>query len=169
MYFHPKNRSRDFRYPIHHSHVFNFLSKNFKCQNGIIIGHIWGLRLSFEFLFLIGKPSRQPWYILRTHFEFYFFQDAIYRTKCTRTAYPTIICQFAFGNCISNCSRALTGNLKLGGLEIFFQRIYGWRFFKNHCLQKVVREFLINSPILNCQRTWICSATFCFYCHYFLR
>ena len=123
MYFHPKNRSTDFRYPIHHSHVFNFflnksqicsLKQNqqtilfarnipkFKCQNGIIIGHIWELRLSFEFLFLIGKPSRQPWYIWRTHFEFYFFQDAIYRTKCTRTAYP-IICQFAFGNCISNC------------------------------------------------------------------
>ena len=58
---------------------------------------------------------------------------------------------------------------EVGGAWDFFSARYRWRFFENHCLQKVVREFLINPPILNCQRIWICSATFCFYCHYFLR
>ena len=46
--------------------------------------------------------------------------------------------------------RGLAGNLKLGGLRFFFPSRYVSRFFKNHCFQKMVTEFLINPPILNC-------------------
>ena len=55
--------------------------------------------------------------------------------------------------------RALAGNLKLGGLEIFFPAHYRSRFFKNHSFQKGGTESLINPPISNCQKAWICSAT----------
>ena len=48
---------------------------------------------------------------------------------------------------------------EVGGAWDFFSARYGLRFFKNHSFQKLVMEFLINPPILNCQRAWICSAT----------
>ena len=51
----------------------------------------------------------------------------------------------------ANLVLSLHGVFSLG-LEIFFPARYGLRFFKNHSFQKVVTKFLINPPILHCQK-----------------